>query len=255
MYPFARKSMRFALLLFADAVLATANAAAQLPAHRDWFALPGNGTFSRAAQNMCETVARTPPDLFIRSPNGKITVVTRATAEDAKTFAVDAAGRTFPITSEGWPCPEIGWSASSDRFFVTYSDGGAIGSYHVAAYALANGKLTELPVAADVSRDFLTRYPKCFRPETPNVAGIAWSRDASRLLVAAEVLPHSNCDEMGTFRVYEVAVPGGKIVRRYSQIEAKKLFRRLLGPELRNADDSCFSHPGACAIPMLHDAK
>jgi hypothetical protein len=87
------------------------------------------------------------------------------------------------------------------------------------------------------------------------MVGIAWANDATRLLVVAQVLPHSNCDNMGTFRLYELAVPTGTMIRRFSQVEAKTLFHDLLGPELRAADDSCFSEPGSCFIPMLHEAQ
>jgi hypothetical protein len=120
---------------------------------------------------------------------------------------------------------------------------------------LAEGKLDETKLVSALRRDFLGRYPKCFEPEEPNIAGIAWGRNSTRLLVAAEVLPHANCDNMGTFVLYEVAVPNGKIMHRWSQLAAKKSFRELLGPELQNANDQCFFRPRDCEIPALHRRK
>jgi hypothetical protein len=224
-------------------------------ANNGWFASHGNGSFSAAARNVCRGAATTPPDLVVRSPNGKRKIVVRTTEDEAKTFAVDEVGGKFPLPTEGWPCPEIGWSSASDVFFVNYSDGGNVGTYHVAVYRLSKGKLAEIRLTAMVRRDFQSRYPKCFRPEKPNIVGIAWANDAARLLVAAEILPHSNCDNMGTFMLYEIAVPSGAIIRRFSQIEAKTLFHGLLGSELQAADDGCFSEPGSCFIPMLHEVE
>lgn len=100
--------------------------------------------------------------------------------------------------------------------------------------------------------DFLKHYPKCFDPEIPNLAGISWINGSKNLLIAAQILPHSNCDMMGTYSVYEIQLPSGKIIKKYTQLEAKKRFWNLLGPELRNADDECFTKPGSCQIPMLH---
>ena len=71
-------------------------------------------------------------------------------------------------------------------------------------------------------------------------------------LVAAQVLPHSNCDAGGTFATYEVEVPSGTMRAKHSQLESKRLFPQLLGPELQNADDDCFTSPVSCRIPALH---
>jgi hypothetical protein len=248
-------TMKFSLFLFSSALILEANAASPTAAGGTWFASPGNGSFSLAAQSTCGSAAATSPDEEVRSPDGKRHILVRSTNDTVLAFAVDEAGKKFPVPTEAWPCPEIGWSSASDLFFVNYSDGGAVGAYHVGVYRLSRGRLAAIPLASGVQRDFLRRYPKCFSPEEPNIAGIAWANNGKRLLVAAEVLPHSNCDNMGTFMLYEVAVPSGTIMRRYAQIEAKKSFYHLLGPELRAADDGCFSEPGSCRIPMLHETK
>ena len=248
------QKMKSSVLLLACSMTLQAQAETSAVAHSGWFKPHGNGVFSAAALNVCRGDATVPPDLIVRSPDGKKNITVGTTENDAQAFAVDEAGKRFPIPTEAWPCPEVGWSSASNRVFLNYSDGGAVGTYHIAVYQLARGKLENIPLTSMVSRDFLSRYPKCFSPEEPNTMGIAWSRDADRLLVAAQVLPHGNCDNMGTFMLYEVAVPSGEIIRRFSQIEAKASFRKLLGPELLAADDQCFSRPGSCAIPTLHES-
>jgi hypothetical protein len=200
-------------------------------------------------------VATAPADLKIQSPDGKNAIVVRSKEGDAQIFAIDKAGKQFMVPAEGWPCPEIGWSSASDRFFLNYSDGGNVGTFHVAIYHFVKGRLEAISLTRAVSRDFSERYPKCFSPEAPNIVGIAWSKDAARMLLAAQVLPHTNCDNMGTFMMYEVAVPSGAIIHRFTQGEAKTSFRKLLGTELQAANDGSFSEPGSCFIPMLHGAR
>jgi hypothetical protein len=252
--PLMRRMMKSSVLLLACGMSLQAHAGTTPVVNGDWFTPQGSGLFSAVAQNACRGVATAPADLKTRSPDGKNAIVVRGAEDDTQTFAVDKTGKRFPLVTEGWPCPEIGWSPASDHFFLNYSDGGAVGTFHVSVYHLANGKLEAISLTQSVSRDFSERYPKCFSPEAPNIVGIAWSKDAARLLLAAQVLPHANCDNMGTFMLYEVAAPSGAIIRRFSQVEAKTSFRQLLGSALQATDDGCFSEPGSCFIPMLHDA-
>jgi len=219
----------------------------------EWFVPAGSGSFSAAARNICTPPSGGVGDGNIWSPDLRRRVAIRPTPDgETALFAIDEHGRETAIDTAAWPCPEIGWSADSALFFVSYSDGGAVGTFHVSAYRIAAGKTVKIDIASAVRRDFQRRYPACFAPETPNVAGIAWSKSAVTVLVAAQVLPHANCDNMGTFALYEVAVPSGKILRRIPQLAAKASFRRLLGPGLRAAEDACFVQPADCSIPALH---
>jgi len=221
-----------------------------------WFKPPGNGGFSAVAKSVCkESAAESSREIW--APNHVRKIVTRFVLESdtALMYAVDEDGREFAVETYAWSCPEVGWSASSAMFFVTYSDGGAMGTYHVAAYRISAGKMEKLDLDDAVRRDFQKHYPKCDSPEEPNIAGVAWSEDSTKLLIAAEVLPHSNCDNMGTFNLYTVAVFNGRIIDRTPQLTAKASVYSLLGPELRNADDGCFSQVGSCWIPALHQAR
>lgn len=217
-----------------------------------WSTPHGNGIYSAAAQNVCKVSTSTSGD-EIWSPNHLLKIVIRHSPEgDTTLFAIDEGGHEFAIETAEWPCPEVGWSPASDLIFATYSDGGNVGTYHVSTYRLSAGKLTKLDLTTAVRRDFTRGYPRCFSPEEPNIAAIAWSADSTRLLVAAEVLPHSNCEDMGTFKLYVVSIATGAIINRISQLVAKQSFYHLLGPELREAEDSCFLKPGSCRIPALH---
>lgn len=149
--------------------------------------------------------------------------------------------------------PEVLWSPDSKAFAETYSDGGAVGTFHVLIY-YENGSRVIEPTA-HVTKEFLSHPRVCFNPEDPNLGAIEWIKDSSEILVAAETLPHSNCDNMGTFRAYIIYLPDGNILKSYNQIEAKKLFGKHMGSELRGADDECILKPGSCYIPQLHPDK
>ncbi|MBI3661558.1 MAG: hypothetical protein HY234_00690 [Acidobacteria bacterium] len=171
--------------------------------------------------------------------------------------SVLAYGKTFETDIGYMVCSEVAWAPDSKAFFVTYSDGGAVGNFHVVIYYLGKDGLSDIEPTAQVMSDYLSRPRTCFDDEEPNIAAIAWRGDSSHILLAAETLPHSNCEEMGTFRAYKVELPSGKIIRSYGQITAKKLFWKHLGDELRNADDECaqIPKPKSCEIPGLHPKK
>ena len=89
--------------------------------------------------------------------------------------------------------------------------------------------------------------PTCLDAESPNVGAVRWEgRGSHRLVVAVEVPPHSSCTDMGTFRVFDVELPGARVVSQLDQLEAKKLLKNDLGAELLNADDGCITRPGTC---------
>ena len=66
-----------------------------------------------------------------------------------------------------------------------------------------------------------------------------WLHGSDRILAVAETIPVSACDCMGTYEASEVRVPRLGIIRRYTQLQAKRKFWRLLGCELRDVDDMC----------------
>ena len=186
------------------------------------------------------------------SPDGLKKIIVKVKPESAPDIFVEIEGHEFPINFSPWPCPEFEWSQDSKAFFLTYSDGGAVGNYRIIVGYPSGKGVKIIDPSSYVQRDFLAHYPTCFEPEGPNIGGIAWLKDSHHLLIAAEVLPHSNCDMSGTFAAYLIEMPSGKIVKKFGQIEAKQEFGGLLGLELRNSDDECFTSPGACEIPSLH---
>jgi hypothetical protein len=139
---------------------------------------------------------------------------------------------------------EAAWAPDSKAFFVTYSDGGNVGTYHVRVVYVTDSGIRVIEPIPNGRRLF---EPRCFDPETPNVGAIGWpGQDSDQLLIAVEVPDHSSCASMGTFKAFLIQLPTGKVVSEYGQIEAKKAFSNLIGSELMQADDMCIKEPENC---------
>lgn len=192
--------------------------------------------------------------LIIPSPDGNRAIVVQPPrspeSDETHTVTVRASGREYRTKIGAWVNAEADWAPDSKAFFVTYSDGGNVGTYHVKVIYVTKDGLHVIEPIANGRRLFV---PTCFDPERPNVAAVTWvGHDSSRLLIAIQVPPHSSCASMGTFRAFEIALPGGNVVSRYGQIEAKKLFSNDMGIELRNADDACIQKPQTCVPSGLN---
>jgi hypothetical protein len=193
----------------------------------------------------------------IPSPDGKrvISIQPAPTSDSDETHRVivTAFGRQYRTEIGAWVNAEAAWSPDSKAFFVTYSGGGNVGTYHVKVVYVTD---TGLRIVEPVPNGRRLFVPTCFDPELPNVAAIKWTRpDSSRLLIAVQVPPHSSCASMGTFRAFEIALPDGAVVSRYGQIRTKEVFGRDLGDELRTARDACIEKPETCVPPGLERRK
>jgi len=207
--------------------------------------------FSSLATNACADDSKS-ETAAVASPDGKKSITIKISHEGNLELALQEGDAAYTLPSFNWSCPEILWAPDSKAFFLNYSDGGAVGNFHVVVFRLNEEGFTSYEPTQAAKADFLKNYPTCFRPEEPNMAGIAWQENSHRLLISAEVLPHSNCDMMGTFSAYVVDADSGKVLAKHGQLDAKKRFRPLLGAELQNSNDECFLVPEACSIPDLH---
>jgi len=191
-------------------------------------------------------------EITATSPDGKSKVVISLKHPDANDFEISVSGEigTGHFTLVSGPNAELLWSPDSRYVVITLNDGGMVGSYLLSVIGQFDGRLAERDLTTLVATEF--GHPvKCFERETPNVAGVTWVDQPGRLVAVAQIVPRSNCDAMGTFKAYEIDVAAMKVVRRFSQREAKALFSEALGPELRAAED-CEKRPSVCYIPMLH---
>lgn len=145
---------------------------------------------------------------------------------------------------------ELLWSPDSKTLAVTTSDVGRNGVFNTYLFRLDHGSIQKIDVSPLVRKEF--DHPvACAYPEPPNVAAVSWS-SSDHLLIAAQILDHSICDSFGTFVLYEIDIPQKAIVRRYNQIEAKRLYSSSLGVFLQHSRDDCVTNPKKCEVPSNH---
>ncbi len=143
-------------------------------------------------------------DVTIPSPDGRKEIVVKPPewpdAEETHTVLVRAAGHAYRTRIGALVNAEAAWSPDSTAFFVTYSDGGMVGTYHVMVVYVTNSGLRVVEPVPNGRRLF---KPTCFDPEVPNVGAIGWvGQDSDRLAIAVQVPPHSSCASMGTFKAF-----------------------------------------------------
>ncbi len=180
------------------------------------------GLFSRSATPIWDEIWER-KTMRISAPDGQKTILAEAEGDNLS-LRVSAYGKWFPVDLGEWIVgAEAAWSPDSKAFFVTASEGGRVGQYHSLIFQVSEDGIRTVDLNPVVEQAF--GHPAvCAWPELPNVVAITWLGSSSRLLLAAQILPHSVCDSMGTFRAYEISVPQGAILRKYSQIETKRLF-------------------------------
>jgi len=191
-------------------------------------------------------------EIRIPSPDGKSSLIVRYKPESAEmVLALKSGFQSFEWNVGIGVGAEIAWSPDSRAFFLTRSPAGRNGLYETTIYLLEGDQVKLIEVTPVVYKVF-GQPVKCDVPEPPNVAGIKWLDNSHRILVAAEIVHHSNCDSNGTFKLYELSVPGLEIVGNYDQLGAKKIFWKDLGWELRPANDECIHRPRACELTSNH---
>ena len=161
----------------------------------------------------------------VASPDRRKTIIVTGPS-----LRVDADGRQLPgIENLGVnTLAEAMWSPDSSAFVLTESDGGLVGGWFISVYSLENGRLISRSVTNQVVKRFQKLYP-CPKNEAPNIGAVAWLRGSTRLLVVAEVPPHSSCPDMGKVQGYIVEVSSGNVVQQLSASELKQQWRDSLG--------------------------
>ena len=117
---------------------------------------------------------------------------------------------------------EIGWSPDSSQFFISYSDGGAVGGYHVHLYQLVDNQVQESQAPSTVAAGFKGKH--WCEARGNNMFFLDWTQDSKIGFLVAEVYPDSDCGkQMGQFRGYAVNPLDGTILRVFSKKETDRI--------------------------------
>ncbi|HZU31951.1 MAG TPA: hypothetical protein VFB79_12605 [Candidatus Angelobacter sp.] len=147
---------------------------------------------------------------------------------------------------------ELGWSPDSQYFFLTWTDSGDTGGWHVELYGVTETGIREIPgfenrVRVDFERR-IRRLPIPADLATPegrriwqqdeycdsNIVANQWLNGSKELLVSALVPNVGICRYESRFEVYRVTVPDGSILQRYSEREAHQKFNPANLPIITN---------------------
>jgi hypothetical protein len=212
-----------------------------------------SGTYATQATDLWSQIAGGSTPTIVRSPDGQSQVLARYTeSKEDERVILEVSGHIGSLNVDIGPgvSSELLWAPDSKAFFVTTSDQGANGSYRLIVVSKIGDKLASRDISPLIYKTF--GHPvQCGWPEVPNVGGIAWL-GSDRLLVAAEIVNHSNCDSFGTFQTYDIDTQRMKVLRSYDQLQAKHKFASLLGAELANAPDECVRNPKSCYVSTNH---
>ena len=113
------------------------------------------------------------------------------------------------------------WSPDRGAFALTYSDGGAIGAFHVRVFQVQGDKVAEVSGAIQTAVDSFKARHYCKSREN-NVSAIKWVHDSKHLMLMTEVYPTGDCGpDLGHAEGYLVTVPDGKIERHLTLDQLK----------------------------------
>jgi hypothetical protein len=120
---------------------------------------------------------------------------------------------------------EIGWSPDSKQFFVSYSDGGATGGYHVHMYRLNGSTLTESKVPTLVAERFKAKH--WCESRGNNLFFLAWTSNSKIAFLVPEVYPTSDCgEELGLYRGYAVDTTSATVLRVFDERQTQAIEKK-----------------------------
>ncbi len=164
---------------------------------------------------------------------------------DGPLVTLEIGGRSFEtgINSESKHDAELGWAPDSTKFFVTWSESGELGPWHMQVYAADDSGIHEFPKVEETARkDYEQRVRKLpIDPEvnTPalkhfweiaeycepyHVIGARWLNASREILLSVLIRNTGDCRYSSQFNVYRVNATTGEIVQRFTATEGHRRF-------------------------------
>lgn len=118
---------------------------------------------------------------------------------------------------------EILRSPDGKAFALSYSDGGAIGRFHVRLFLINGDKVTDTSHAIQPAVDDFNSRHFC-ESRGNSVTALKWLDKSSDIVLLTEVYPTGDCGpDLGHAEGYIVSLPGGKIKRHMTLNQLKAL--------------------------------
>jgi hypothetical protein len=122
----------------------------------------------------------------------------------------------------------VEWSDDDQSFAITWSDGGAIGGFHVRVFHLDGDSVVEWPATSRAWLDFKTRH--WCRARGDNIQAFGWMKNTSDLLLVLSVYPTRDCGkEMGYTEGFVVDAATGEVRNRWNREQLAEYIRTHRG--------------------------
>lgn len=116
---------------------------------------------------------------------------------------------------------EMLWSPDGQAFALNYSNGGAIGNFHVRVFSKRGDTITEVSSAIRPAVDDFKARHYC-KSRGNNVRALKWLEDSKRLVLMTDVYPTGDCgSDLGHTEGYVIRIPDGKIERHLTLNQLK----------------------------------
>jgi hypothetical protein len=160
-------------------------------------------------------------------------------------LTLDDDGRVRFMPTAGEPAAEtvlstkvlppgiVSWSPTSKALFVDEGQGSAQTSV-LRVFVLTRNGPQESSGFGKRLVDWYRRETRCATAAVdPNVWGVGWTADGSRLLVVVQPTIHRPCGQPGSFVALSIDTSSERIVDRLSEKDARREFGDLLWPGIR----------------------
>lgn len=149
---------------------------------------------------------------------GDLTYTVEVTDEDDSggNFVLRRAGKELLRTrlKDLSASTSVVWSEDKKNFAITWSDGGAIGNFHVRVFHVEGDLVTELPAVMQAFGVFKTRH--WCKERGDNVQAYRWMPDSQSLVLVLSVYNTSDCGkEMGHTEAYVVDAATGNVKQHW----------------------------------------
>jgi hypothetical protein len=162
-------------------------------------------------------------------------------------------GRSFDtdINNENRHDAELGWAPDSARYFVTWSESGELGPWHMQVYGVDDFGAHEFPKVEQPARlDFERRVrampidPEMDTPDLRHFWNMAeycepyhvisgrWLNGSSEILLSVLIRNTGDCRYSSDFNVYRVEATTGRILERFTAVEGHKRFGNRYLPKI-----------------------
>lgn len=112
------------------------------------------------------------------------------------------------------------WSDNKKNFAITWSDGGAIGGFHVRVFHVEGSSVSEWPATQQAFESFKTVY--WCKARGDNIQAYRWLSDSQELILVLSVYPTSDCGkDLGHTEAFVVDAETGKIQQHWEIAQFK----------------------------------